>query len=138
MAEDPVALCRRAYELYGKADFEGLLELFGEDVEVYVAPPNFESGTYHGRAAYRGLIERWGTAWSQMRIEPREMTTAGDWVFALVDYVGCTRDGLEVRQPSWELSLWRDGQVRRYDVYFDAAQGPRAFAERAAEVAAAS
>ena len=72
--KDPVALCRRAYELYGRAEFEGLLELFAEDVEVYVAPPNIESGTYHGRAAYRGLIERWGASWSQMRIVPREMT----------------------------------------------------------------
>ena len=47
------------------------------------------------------------------------------------------RGDLEVSQPSWELSLWRDGQVRKYEVYFDAEQGPRAFAEREAEVAAA-
>ena len=33
------------------------------------------------------------------------------------------------RQPSWELSLWRDGQVRRYEVYWDPDQGRAAFAE---------
>jgi hypothetical protein len=42
----------------------------------------------------------------------------------------CRRD-LEMPQMSWELSLWRDGQVQRYEVYWDAGQGRAAFAERA-------
>jgi ketosteroid isomerase-like protein len=110
-----------------------MLELFGEDVEVYVAPPNFESGTYRGRDAYRRLIERWGAAWLEMRIEPLSMTPAGEWVLAKVEYRGRTRESdLEICQPSWELSLWRDGQVRRYEVYFDADEGREAFAERGA------
>jgi ketosteroid isomerase-like protein len=131
MAEDPLTLCRRAYELYGQGDFPAMLELFAADVEVYVAPPNFESGTYNGRDSYRKLIERWGGAWSEMTIEPRSMELAGDWVLAKVEYYGRTRDAdLEVRQMSWELSRWRDGQVQRYEVYWDAEQGQAAFAER--------
>ena len=65
------------------ADFDAMLELFAEDVVVYVAPPNFESGTYEGRATYRALIERWGAPWSEMRIEPLSMEPAGDWILAL-------------------------------------------------------
>jgi ketosteroid isomerase-like protein len=131
MGEDPLALCRRAYELYGQGRFEEMLELFATDVDVYVAPPNFESGTYSGRDAYRKLIERWGGSWSQMVIEPQSMELAGDWVLAKVEYHGRTRDDdLEVRQMSWEASRWRDGQVQRYEVYWDAAQGRAAFAER--------
>ncbi|MEA2418919.1 MAG: SnoaL-like domain [Thermoleophilaceae bacterium] len=136
MGQDSLDLCKRAYDLYGRGDFDAMLELFAEDVEVYVAPPNFESGTYAGRDAYRSLIERWGGSWSEMRIEPQSMTAAGDWVLAKVDYHGRTRDGdLEISQPSWELSLWRDGQVRRYEVYWDPDQGRNAFAEREAEAA---
>ena len=132
MGEDPLALCRRAYELYGQGRFEEMLELFAADVEVYVAPPNFESGTYSGRDAYRKLIERWGGSWSQMVIEPQSMELAGEWVLAKVEYHGRTRDDdLEIRQMSWEASLWHDGQVQRYEVYWDAAQGRAAFAERA-------
>jgi ketosteroid isomerase-like protein len=108
-----------------------MLELFAADVEVYVAPPNIESGTYQGLASYRALIERWGGSWSEMTIEPQSMELAGDWVLALVEYHGRTTDAdLEVRQMSWELSLWRDGQVQRYEVYWDAEQGRAAFAER--------
>ena len=131
MGEDPLALCRRAYELYGRGQFDEMLELFAADVEVYVAPPNFESGTYHGRGAYRLLIERWGGAWSEMVIEPQSMELAGDWVLAKVQYRGRTSEAdLEVQQMSWELSLWRDSQVRRYEVYWDPEQGQAAFAER--------
>ena len=132
MGEDSLALCRRAYDLYGQGRFDEMLELFAVDVEVYVAPPNFESGTYTGRDSYRRLIERWGGSWSQMVIEPQSMELAGEWVLAMVEYHGRTRDDdLEVRQMSWELSLWRDGQVQRYEVYWDAGQGRAALAERA-------
>jgi ketosteroid isomerase-like protein len=138
MGEDSLERCKRAYELYGSGDFDAMLELFAEDVEVYVAPPNFESGTYRGRDAYRRLIERWGGAWSEMVIEPLSMKAAGEWVLAKVEYRGRTSDGdLEIRQLSWELSLWRDGQVQKYEVYWDPEQGSSAFAAREAEAAAA-
>lgn len=132
--QDPLALCRRAYELYGQGRFDEMLELFAVDVEVYVGPPNIESGTYEGRDSYRQLIERWGGAWTEMVIEPQSMELAGDWVLAKVEYHGRTRDAdLEVRQMSWELSRWRDGQVQRYEVYWDAKQGDGAFAEHRAQ-----
>ena len=138
MGEESLERCKRAYELYGSGDFDAMLELFADDVEVYVAPPNFESGTYRGRDAYRRLIERWGGSWSEMRIEPLSMKAVGEWVLAKVEYHGRTRDGdLEIRQLSWELSLWRGGQVRRYEVYWDAEQGAGAFTAREAEAAAA-
>jgi ketosteroid isomerase-like protein len=138
MGEDSLERCKRAYELYGSGDFDAMLELFARDVEVYVAPPNFESGTYRGRDAYRRLIERWGGAWSEMRIVPLSMKAAGEWVLAKVEYQGRTSDGdLEIRQQSWELSLWRDGQVQKYEVYWDPEEGPRAFSACEAEAAAA-
>jgi ketosteroid isomerase-like protein len=131
MGGDSLALCRQAYELYGQGRFDDMLELFAADVEVYVAPPNIESGTYSGRTAYRQLIERWGGSWSEMTIEPQSMELAGEWVLAMVEYYGRTLDSdLEVRQTSWEASRWRDGQVQRYEVYWDPEQGRAAFAER--------
>jgi ketosteroid isomerase-like protein len=136
MPREALELCRRAYELYGRGEFDAMLELFADDVEVYVAPPNFESGTYTGVEAYRRLIERWGAAWAEMAIEPLSMKPVGEWVLAKVEYRGCTHEtDIEVRQTSWELSLWRDGQVRSYEVYWDPEQGRRAFAEREAETA---
>jgi hypothetical protein len=116
-----------------------MLELFAVDVEVYVAPPNFESGTYSGRDSYRELIERWGGSWSEMVIEPQSLELAGAWVLAKVEYRGRTRDGdLDVRQLSWEASLWRDGQVQRYEVYWDPEQGRAAFAKLESEGSAPS
>jgi len=137
MGEESLDLCKRAYDLYGRGHFDEMLQLFGEDVEVYVGPPNIESGTYTGRDTYRRLIERWGGSWSEMRIEPLSMKAVGEWVLAKVEYHGRTREAdLEIRADSWELSLWRDGQVRKYEVYWDPDQGRAAFAEREAEVTA--
>ena len=110
-----------------------MLELFDPAVEVYVAPPNFESGTYRGHSEYRGLIERWGAVWEEMRISVRRMELAGDWILASVEYVGRGKgSALEVTQRSWELSLWRGGRCTRYEVYWNADQGERAFGERTA------
>ena len=39
-----------------------MLELFDPEVEVFVAPPNFESGTYRGHEEYGALLERWGAS----------------------------------------------------------------------------
>jgi ketosteroid isomerase-like protein len=128
VSDSAVELCGRAYDLYGRGDFDALLELFAADVVVYVAPPNFESGTYNGREAYRRLIERWGASWSTMVIEPVSLRAAGDWVLARVDYRGRPRNSeIELMQQSWELSSWRGGLCRRYEVYWDAEQGRQAF-----------
>ena len=131
-------LCRSAYDRYSAGDFDGLLALFDKDVEVYVAPPNFESGTYHGHAQYRALIERWGAVWDEMRIEVMDLESQGEWIIALVHYIGCGKgSGVEITQPSWEVSLWEDGLCRRYRVYWDEEQGRRAFEACAEERQAA-
>ena len=44
MGEDSLELCKRAYELYGRGDFDAMLELFGEDVEVYVGAAELRVG----------------------------------------------------------------------------------------------
>jgi ketosteroid isomerase-like protein len=121
-------ICKVAYERYSGGDFDGLLELFHPEVEVYVAPPNFESGTYEGHQQYRDLIDRWGAPWEEMRITTGRMEAAGEWILAEVRYTGRGKASeVEVTQPSWELSLWRDGLCTRYEVYWDERQGERAF-----------
>lgn len=136
MAQDHLDLCKQAYERFSQGDIDGLLEFFDPEVEVYVAPPNFESGTYNGHDEYRRLLERWGGSWDEMRISVESMEPAGDWILASVEYVGRVKGSeLEVRQPSWELSQWVDGHCRRYIVHWDPAQGRAAFQERAATAA---
>lgn len=123
--EPPV---RQAYELYSQGDFPGLLALFDPDIEVYVAPPNFESGTYHGHEEYLELVQRWGENWDEMRIEPRAIEMKGDWALASVEYIGRGKGStVEVTQASWELSLWQDGQCTAYRVYWDRDEGLHAF-----------
>jgi ketosteroid isomerase-like protein len=125
--------CRQAYELYG-ADTEAMLELFDPGVVVYVAPPNFESGTYEGRDEYAALLGRWGGEWDEMRIEVDELSQEGEWVLARVTYHGRGQgSSVEIQQPSWELSEWRDGLCVRYEVYWDGEQGEAAFARRRGE-----
>ena len=133
---DALTACRRAYAAYSAGDLEQLMELFDRHVEVVVAPPNFEAGTYRGHGEYQALLARWGSAWDEMHIEPRELRAEGDWVLALVDYRGRgTGSAVEVSQPSWEVSLWQDGRCVRYEVYWDQEAGEAAFARRAADSA---
>jgi ketosteroid isomerase-like protein len=132
--ESPV---HEAYRRYTAGDFAGLLELFHPEIVVYVAPPNFESGTYRGHEEYLALIQRWGENWDEMRTEPRSIEMKGEWALASVDYIGKGKGStVEVTQPSWELSLWRDGLCREYRVYWDRDGGEAAFAEVSASTTA--
>jgi ketosteroid isomerase-like protein len=102
-----------------------------------VAPPNFESGTYRGHDEYRSLLDRWGSSWDEMRTEPKGLTAKGDWVLAIVEYIGLgAGSSVEVTQRSWELSHWPAGSCVRYEVFWDEADGRSAFARHAAESAA--
>ena len=60
MSGSPEELCRLAYERYSAGEIDAMLELFDPEVEVYVAPPNFESGTYRGHEEYRGCSSAGG------------------------------------------------------------------------------
>ncbi|MBN1530852.1 MAG: nuclear transport factor 2 family protein [Thermoleophilaceae bacterium] len=134
MTATPEDLCRRAYARYSAGEIEAMLELFDPEVSVYVAPPNFESGTYRGQAEYRQLLERWAGSWDEMRTEPVELTGRGEWVLAIIEYVGRgAGSAVEIRQRSWELSHWPAGLCVRYEVYWDEAQGRSEFARHADE-----
>ena len=134
MSESAEQRTRLAYERYSAGDLTGMLELFDADVEVFVAPPNFESGTYRGRQEYHALIQRWGAVWDEMRVEPRSMEMAGHWVLAFVEYIGLGKgSSVEVTQPSWEVSHWPSGLCVRYEVYWDRAEGLAAFARHSSD-----
>ena len=52
----------------------------------------------------------------------------------VVEYIGPGKgSALEVTQRSWEVSLWRGGGCTRYEVYWNADDGERAFGERTAD-----
>jgi len=136
MSGSPEELCRLAYERYSAGEIEAMLELFDPEVEVYVAPPNFESGTYRGHDEYRQLLARWGSSWDEMRTEPKGLTVSGSWVLSIVEYIGLGKgSSIEVTQRSYELSHWPAGSCVRYEVYWDEADGRSAFSRHAAESA---
>ena len=60
MGEDSLERCKRAYELYGSGDFDAMLELFAEDVEIYVAPQEMRIEPLSMTAALEHLAERAG------------------------------------------------------------------------------
>jgi ketosteroid isomerase-like protein len=130
----PEQLCREAYARYSTGELESMLELFDPDVTVYVAPPNFESGTYRGHAEYGKLLARWSASWDEMRTVPVELSAKGEWVLAIIEYIGRGKgSSVEITQRSWELSHWPAGRCLAYEVYWDEAEGLSAFARHAAE-----
>ena len=113
-----------AYARYSAGEIDAMLELFHPAVEVFVAPPNFESGTYRGHDEYGALLERWGASWDEMRMEPGRLSVSGRLGARVVEYIGRGKgSSVEVTQRSWELSHWPAGGCLRYEVYWDEAEG---------------
>jgi hypothetical protein len=103
----PLKLCALAYARDSEGDVDRTLALFDPEVEAFVAPPTSRVAPTIGHAEYRALVERWAGSWDEMRIEPRRLEAVGDWVLAVVEYIGCGKEsGVEIAQQSWELSYW--------------------------------
>ena len=97
LSGSPEELCRDwPTSATAPATSTAMLELFDPAVEVFVAPPNFESGTYRGHEEYRALLERWGVSWDEMRMEPQRPEPPRA--------TGCSRRGVHraaARGPRW-------------------------------------
>ena len=88
------------YERYSAGEIEAMLELFHPEVEVFVAPPNFESGTYRGHDEYRSC-SRAGDRLGRDAHGAERTVREGNWVLAIVEYIGLGKgSSIEVTQRS--------------------------------------
>ncbi len=115
MSSENVEVVRSMFEAYRRRDVPDLVELLHPDVEVHPALVGGLEGTvYRGRDGYKQFVEDVDTAWSDFRIEIREIRDLGDTVVVLGHTWGEGREGIVVDAPGgWVLEM-RDGQVHRF------------------------
>jgi ketosteroid isomerase-like protein len=110
---DKIATVRRSFELISAADLDGLLELYGTDVEFLpVTGTRVESGGYHGHQGVRDYFEEVAPIWEAMTPYGTDFQVIGD---AVVVYGGCMvrgrGSGAETDAPmAWVVTV-TDGKI---------------------------
>jgi ketosteroid isomerase-like protein len=75
---DDAELVWRGLTAANDGDFETVLSLLADDVEVYSDPSTGNSGTYHGKDGYMEWATQWLEAWESFQIDIRELEPVGD------------------------------------------------------------
>jgi ketosteroid isomerase-like protein len=95
--EERERITRAGFEALNKGDYEALLTLFSEDVEIFSTPELANPGRFHGRDGFLKWIEPWTDAWEALDMEVTETTPVGEQhVVAEVHQAAQGRAGIEV------------------------------------------
>jgi ketosteroid isomerase-like protein len=90
-------ITRAGFEALNKGDYEALLPLFSEDVEIFSTPELANPGRFRGRDGFLKWIEPWTDAWEALDMEVTETTPVGEQhVVAEVHQTAQGRAGIEV------------------------------------------
>ncbi len=125
MADERVAITRRAFQLYVGGDIEGLLEMYSPDV-VVTAPDFMNAGPFRGHDGFMEWLRRWNEAWDTFDFDVRAVEPVGErHVVASVLITGRGRgSGVEVAQVAYWVAEIRGGLGAYLEVVAD---GERAF-----------
>jgi ketosteroid isomerase-like protein len=111
---------RDQFEAVNVGDFARAMDLYAEDVELFVAAGAFlQSGTFRGREA----VGRWFGDWFATfepgyRFEIEELRDVGDRVLLVASHRGRGRaSGVEVRGRTGYVYGVREGRVSRVELY---------------------
>jgi ketosteroid isomerase-like protein len=110
MSQEHIAY--RVADSFNRRDFDALLALTDDDVEVVTRAAVMEGG-YHGHDGVRRFWEDWLSVFPDSSIEIVEVRDVGDVMFAATRVVGHgTRSGTPlVEETVWQAVRWRQGKV---------------------------
>ena len=125
-------LSRRAQEAGNRRDVEEAMGLFAPRAVWDVSP--MDMGVFEGRAAIRGFLQDWLSAYDDLALEVEEILDLGNGVgFEVFTQRGRpTGSTGEVHQRSARIVLVADGLIAKLTSYTDIDEA-RAAAERLAE-----
>jgi uncharacterized protein (TIGR02246 family) len=114
---------RQVAERWNAGDFDGMLELYHEDVVMTPSPDWPETVQLKGKDAFRKNTEEWLAAWESIEIETSEIEAYGDRVLAN----GCWRStgrvsGIEGSIPMHMVFTLRDGRIAHLEWFPDHAR----------------
>lgn len=111
MSQDNVERCRAAYDAFNRRDFELLLRLHSEDVEVTplaAAVSSSYSGVEGLRRYWRDLLEHF----PDFTTDALDVRDLDPYTVSRVRFAG-SGAGSEApfEQVVWQLAEWRDGRI---------------------------
>ena len=125
MSQENVEIVRRAWEAYYSGDFDALLDLVAEDVEVHPDASVFPEATpFIGREEYRRFLTDIDSGWEGgVGGVINEAFAVGDRVVARGDWGGRgLASGIEIRSSLTGINTVRDGQIVKIEFFFDHAE----------------
>ena len=113
MSQENVELSYRAFDAFSRGDFDALVALMDDDVEVFSRLAPFE-GAYHGHDGVRRWCQHLIDAFPDWSPEPLEMRDLGNVTMGIVRYRGHGGEsGAPVDQMLWQVATWRDRKIVR-------------------------
>ena len=120
MSRDNVEIVRQVSQAYNSADLGKAVSFFHADA-IFEEPPNQPGAqVVRGRDAVLETFQRFDEAWKEHRSELRDIRALDDGrvlMFSLERLVG--RDGIEFTQDAWNLYTLRDGEIVRWQAFWD-------------------
>lgn len=117
-----VDLIREATEAFNEGGIAGARRFFADDVEFNEPPEQPGPRSARGREAVEKLFAEFDETWTEHRSEIEELRAlAGDrvLVFSVEHFRG--RDGMQIAAPAGAIFTIREGQVVRWEAFWDRA-----------------
>ena len=117
--ERNVELTRRGFDAYNSGDYEALVALLHEDVELHADDELLNSGDFRGPEGLLQWSAEWEEAWEEFRVEARAVEPLGDH-YVLVDSHQVARgagSGIDVEMDVFWAFETEGGKVRRMHIY---------------------
>ena len=125
MSQGNVEIVRRMYELWGRMDWEGMLELVDPDVEQHGTVGGLGEGNVsRGVDEIRQRFEAENIeVWEEHRIEPVRLIDAGERVVVIQhEYQRGKGSGVEIEIDTATVFDVRDGRIARIQPYMNPAE----------------
>src|SRR5688500_17634199 len=109
-AEDNERVVLAAFDAYNRRELSNLGDILDEEIEAHVARPLANSGTWHGFAGFREMVDNWTAAFASQTNHVTAMHRPDDaHVIAEVHQVGVgAGSGVEVEMDLAYLFEIRD------------------------------
>ena len=116
----PAEIVHELARRWNNGDFEGLLELYDEDIVMTPSAHWPETMQLQGKDAFRKNTEEWLAAWESVQLETDHVEAFGERVVAKGNWVSTGRvSGLDGRMPIHMVFTVRDGRIAHLEWFED-------------------
>jgi ketosteroid isomerase-like protein len=121
MSEEALDIVRRTAERWNAGDFDGMLELYADDVVLVTGEHWPEANvTTQGKDAFRESTRDWLSIWESIELETDHVEAYGEHVVATGRWNMTARaSGVPGTMPLHMVLTVRDGKIARVEYYPD-------------------